>query len=244
VSGFRNPRRRTFLPATLWPLGVRWAAVRLDADWEDESHLLLSNERPMLTGMPPHRARELIAGRALAHGLMHELGVAQQPVLRRNDRSPDWPLGVRGSITHTSRFCAVALALAAGTAALGIDLELWRRLADRSAWPIICRDDELDPSLPDGTASLIAARIFCAKEAFYKAQFPRTGQSLDHHDVRITIGLDADTFLVDCPVLRDSGDAWLLSGIGILGEFEDQCAAAWVVPARMGAPVRHRVALG
>ncbi|MEM7675131.1 MAG: hypothetical protein AAF449_03910, partial [Myxococcota bacterium] len=71
----------------------------------------------------PHRVAEFATGRALARRLLGELGFAPGPLVARKDRSPDWPTGAIGSITHTKHIAIVAAARGGPNDALGIDVE-------------------------------------------------------------------------------------------------------------------------
>ena len=85
---------------------------------------LLGREREVVARAVAKRQREFAAGRVLARGLFLELGVpADFELLNRADRSPAWPRGVVGSITHCDTLVAVAVARAADAAGIGIDVE-------------------------------------------------------------------------------------------------------------------------
>jgi 4'-phosphopantetheinyl transferase EntD len=104
------------------------------------------------------------------------------------DRRPLWPQSVVGSITHTDDFCAAVVAECSCLAAVGIDSEGAARVKPE-LWTSICVAEEIDwlNSLPtaerDGGASL----LFSAKEAFYKCQYPLTGQFLGFRDARVQV---------------------------------------------------------
>lgn len=126
------------------------------------------------------RQREFIAGRWCASRVLALLGVTGS-VGRRDDRSPTWPIGVAGSISHTRE-----LAVAAGGRldALGIDLEpmlsadalrdLRSDAIDDGEWAVLGEDPAL------------AAALFSAKETIFKHQHPRTGAWLEFTDAKLT----------------------------------------------------------
>jgi len=62
----------------------------------------------------------------------------------------------------------------------------------------ICTAPELHylASLPSETRGVDAKRIFCAKEAFYKAQYPLTLKSLGFQDVTLQFSLEQSLFHV------------------------------------------------
>src|SRR5260370_12098794 len=69
------------------------------------------------------RQREFLAGRWCAEEALQCLGAGSTHVAMAEDRTPIWPDGVVGSITHTDDFAAAAVAWAADIAWVGIDSE-------------------------------------------------------------------------------------------------------------------------
>jgi 4'-phosphopantetheinyl transferase EntD len=91
-----------------------------------------------------------------------------------NDRSPIWPLGFIGSITHvrdaSEGFCAAAVARSTDFIGLGVDTEFATGLAP-VAWPVILTPAELSQmralSPPQRQSEVL--RRWSAKEALVKA---------------------------------------------------------------------------
>src|SRR5437763_335927 len=79
---------------------------------------LYPEERACIARAVPKRRAEFATGRVCARQALERLGVAVGPLLPHPDRSPAWPPGIVGSISHTDGYCAVAVAEA--TRALGI----------------------------------------------------------------------------------------------------------------------------
>ena len=133
--------------------------------------------------MGPARQREFAAGRACARRAMRELGAPEGPVLRGVRRAPPFPDGVVGSITHTSGFCAAAVAHSASFAGIGLDAERNEALSERAA-ARICAPGELAAlrALPGRSPEHWAAVVFSAKETLYKAYFPVTGFFIGFRD--------------------------------------------------------------
>ena len=136
-------------------------------------------------GAVPARLAEFARGRSAARDAMRVLGVAGAAVPMRPDRSPDWPVGLTGSISHCEGACLAILGLRAEFAGLGLDIEPKRGL-DSDLWPVILRPEECD-GLSD---PLLALAIFVAKEAAYKAQYAVTGQVFDFHTLSVVITAD------------------------------------------------------
>jgi enterobactin synthetase component D len=130
-------------------------------------------------GDGPTEARrlEFAAGRAAARQALRRLGVDDAPVLIGDHREPVWPTGTIGSITHSDGTALATAAWRRNWSGVGLDIEsLDRYFTDLLA--MITSESErvgLHPFLgaaPDRTA----VAIFAAKEALYKALYPRVGK--------------------------------------------------------------------
>jgi 4'-phosphopantetheinyl transferase EntD len=132
------------------------------------------------------RLQEFAAGRACARAALAELGIHDMELPAAADRQPMWPPGFVGSITHTSGFCAAAVASCADIRFLGLDSEIVGAPTP-DIWPTVCRDEELEwiRTLPPDEQSAAVTLVFSAKEAFYKAQYPLVSEWLDFHDLSI-----------------------------------------------------------
>ncbi|MDX1822774.1 MAG: 4'-phosphopantetheinyl transferase superfamily protein [Paracoccaceae bacterium] len=136
---------------------------------------LMPEEARAVARAVPKRRDEFIAGRAVARLAMARLGLPPHPIPAAPDRSPVWPDGVTGSISHTGGICAAVLSRDPAHP-LGLDIEEAAAL-DADLWPLVLTPAELarldhSPAVQRG---LMAKRIFGVKEAAYKAQFPLTG---------------------------------------------------------------------
>ncbi len=130
------------------------------------------------------RRREFAAGRAVARIALGRFGCPTVQIPQNLDRTPEWPSGYVGSISHCDGFCGAAVARANEISGIGFDAEVAAPLS-RGSSAIICSEAEMagftgDPALP---WSKIA---FSAKEAFYKCFFPMFGRQLDFLDVALT----------------------------------------------------------
>lgn len=160
-------------------------------------------ERAGVARAIPRRQREFAAGRAAARAAMRQLGWPACAVPARPDRSPAWPEGLVGSISHTADTCVAVVAAREHRPSIGIDLEpdqglaedLWRTIGT----PLECRRLM---EAPQDLRPRLATRLFTAKEAFYKWQFPLTGQWLDFQDVSVVWNSTGDGFSVRLTRLR------------------------------------------
>ena len=136
---------------------------------------LMPEEARAVARAVAQRRAEFTAGRAAARLAMTRLGLPPQPIPAAPDRSPVWPDGVTGSISHTGGLCAAVLSRDP-TQPLGLDIEEAAPL-DADLWPLVLTPEELArlDHAPAAQRGLMAKRIFGIKEAAYKAQFPLTG---------------------------------------------------------------------
>ena len=165
-------------PAVSEPWGLllpSWVAQRcasLAGGWRDKTLL---------------RTLQLERGRSLAASLLAQLGANDRHVGMAADRSPLWPSGFVGSISHTEDLVAVAVAPAKRCGSLGIDVEriVSNTVADDIA-PVCFLAHEL---VDGGWRSLpLAHRCsigFSAKEALYKCLHPLTGLFMEFTDAQI-----------------------------------------------------------
>jgi 4'-phosphopantetheinyl transferase EntD len=155
----------------------------------------------------PRRRAEFGTARVCARRALAALGVGPCSLVPRPDRSPRWPHGVVGSISHTDGYCAVVVARSSQTSGLGLDVErespLHVDLVDT-----VCTPTERRWLAQWGgdQRGRMATLVFSAKEAFYKCQHPTTRGFLDFHEVELRIDLDGATFSV--VRVHRSGAAW------------------------------------
>lgn len=176
--------------AALIPHGV--AAIEV---WDRGQRIDLHPEDVLAAGAVASRRREFALGRWCARQAMMDLGQGSAFVGVNADRSPRWPEGLIGSISHTSGYVGALVADARRFRAVGFDAErlgrlpavLWRNLFTPVEIERLLAASEVDQDF-------IATLMFSAKEAYYKAQFPASGRWMDFHDVLVE--WDAGTFWV------------------------------------------------
>lgn len=196
------PDLATALRAAL-PPGVVLGQGRAEPLWPGEA----------VPGAVPARLAEFALGRSAARAAMRALGVPPMAVPMQADRSPLWPTGLTGSISHCAGACFAILARRADSVGLGLDIEPVQPL-DPDLWPVILRPEE---------RSLDPLTVFVAKEAAYKAQYAVTGRVFDFQTLSVT--LDGQGFIA-----RFQQD---------VGQFATGSALA----GRMVQTARHRAAI-
>lgn len=172
----------------------------------DEGHIarLTAREREAVAKASIKRQREFATARVLARDALARIGVEGFEVLNREDRSPIWPDGVAGSISHCDTRVFVAVTEQARVGTVGVDVEhrdelarrLWRHtmLPEEIAW--------LD-GRPEVERGRLALTLFTAKEALYKAQYPWSETYMGFHALRVV--LHPGERRIDCVFQRDVG---------------------------------------
>lgn len=183
-------RRLQVMAAATVPDGVAVACAGADGDVSQ----LFAIERTSVERAVLKRQKEFAAGRTVARSALQLLGHPAGPIPVGPGRSPVWPAGFVGSISH-SRTVAIAVAarISRQTGFIGIDVEETQPL-ERDLWDSVCNSNEIAwfESRPD--AGLWATTIFSIKEAVYKAQYPATARLLDFQDVEVRIQQDGVSF--------------------------------------------------
>ena len=162
-------------------------------------------ERPGIEQMAPVRLREYVAGRTAAHRAIWQLTGRFAPVPRNADRSPSWPDGLCGSLSHSRQYAIGVVARLAQYRAVGVDIEEdWR--VEEELW-----DQVLTPAerawlagLPRSPIPPAAALLFSAKEAYFKC-LPRSLQErvpwLAADQIETSVVFPSET--VTCAVPRE-----------------------------------------
>jgi 4'-phosphopantetheinyl transferase EntD len=151
------------------------SALPTDARLEPE-------EAAATPGMVPARHTEFLLGRHCAREAMRQLGHEPLAVPKHADRSPVWPPGLVGTISHFGRHAAAAVAWSDEYRGVGLDLESSESLTAEIA-EMVCRPDE---SAGPANGKL----LFSIKEAIYKCIYPEVGHYVDFQDMEVRLGAD------------------------------------------------------
>jgi 4'-phosphopantetheinyl transferase EntD len=149
------------------------------------------------------RRAEFGTARVIARRALSRLGVAPLPLVPKPDRSPSWPRGVVGSITHTQGYCAVAVAHDSAFISLGVDAEQDKVLKEELIEMICTPAERVQLGATD------AVVYFAAKEAFYKCQYPLTQRYLGFQDVELELDAHRGEFLARVVKPDVDKPAWL-----------------------------------
>jgi 4'-phosphopantetheinyl transferase EntD len=157
---------------------------------------LLPEERRHLQDMSAGRIAEFAAGRSTARHALGMLGFAGHPLDRRPDRSPVWPNGVVGSLSHAGALSVAVVARQEAILAIGIDIETVGRVREK-LWPkaFVSREVAAIESRSPTERATLASVLFSAKEAYFKFEYPAWGEWLDFTDVSARIVSDSELIL-------------------------------------------------
>ncbi|MFV9682228.1 4'-phosphopantetheinyl transferase family protein [Pseudomonas sp. NY15367] len=164
------------------------------------------------------RQAEHLAGRLCAREALRRVtGQASVPAVGE-DRAPQWPRGVVGSITHGDNWAAALVAPKDRWRALGLDVErlLPAERAQRLQGEILTpaelqRLDDLD----ENARALRISLSFSIKESLFKALYPLTLTRFYFHDAEL---LDIDQDSVRLRLLIDLHPDWR-TGTELDGQF-------------------------
>ena len=130
-----------------WPM-LADTALALVPNGTPDARLLIE-ERELAHNMGSQRLKDFTSGRHSAHIAQRLLGLNEQPVLRI-DRSPQWPMGQCGSISHCRQWAFAGVST--GFRSIGVDVETIGRVTTK-LYRTLFRPEEVtamasNPSLP------------------------------------------------------------------------------------------------
>lgn len=161
---------------------------------------LVGDEAAAVARAVPARRAEYAAVRVCARDALERLGHGRPAVPSAPDRSPVWPAGVVGALTHCDGYRAAAVARADAWRGVGIDAEPLAPLPDGVADLVTTADERA--ALADLDPALYPERlVFCVKESVYKVWYPVVRAWLGFEDVRVRLGDGTFAAHVDRPGL-------------------------------------------
>jgi 4'-phosphopantetheinyl transferase EntD len=179
----------------LLPHGVVSAAA-VPSELSDLS-VLYPQERAAIEKAVSSRQEQYCATRVLARQLFEQLGVPAQAIVNRPDRSPIWPAGYHGTITHTAAWCAVAIAPRDVVAGLGIDVESARELETDVVQRVLTSAECVRLPRSGRSAEALGALVFSAKESVYKCVYPTVQRFIGFSEVELGLDFAKGEFWVE-----------------------------------------------
>jgi 4'-phosphopantetheinyl transferase EntD len=141
---------------------------------------LLPQEAALAASFADKRVADFATGRHCARMALRGLGLsAAIPIPTGAGREPCWPQEVTGSISHAEGLTGSMVAWKRDYRSIGLDIERLDAV-EEELLPLVLTPGELGWVKGD---TALATTVFSLKEAFYKMQFPLTGQFLDFREV-------------------------------------------------------------
>ncbi|TDQ53937.1 4'-phosphopantetheinyl transferase EntD [Actinomycetospora succinea] len=168
-------------------------AVVTAARTDDDPHAVLPpEEEPAVAKAVASRRAEFTTARGCARDALARLGAPAVAIPVGEKRSPVWPDGVVGAITHCAGFRGAAVAWRDAVRTVGLDAEPHVALPDGVLEAVSDTGEQavlasLGASSPDVRWDKL---LFSAKESVYKAWFPLTGTWLGFEDAELVPALD------------------------------------------------------
>jgi 4'-phosphopantetheinyl transferase EntD len=156
-----------------------------------ETLTIFDAENQLVQTAVPKRQNEFRAGRAAAHRALKSLGIPQQPILKAPDRSPVWPHGIIGSITHTAGIAAAMTGSTKHVAGIGLDIDGANPLKpDLYDYILTSQEQENRTATPTLSGTPRCKITFVAKEALFKAIYPITRKFFGFMDAQLDLTED------------------------------------------------------
>lgn len=181
-----------------------------DVDFAKYSNWLEKNQKTYSL----KRKQEFLAGRICAKESLLKLGISVECLKKNNDGSPQYPIGVCGSITHNKHF-AISI-VSNHYQSIGIDIEevIKKERLDRLKKSFVF-ENEFD--FLNENAELNGTLIFSAKESLYKLIRPLCGTYFGFEQARVR-ALGSTEFEIELlgndqsllPYARVYKGAWIL----------------------------------
>ncbi|BDX04996.1 4'-phosphopantetheinyl transferase family protein [Planctobacterium marinum] len=136
----------------------------------------------------PKRKAEFLAGRYCAGRALQALRCAQHQVGIGENRSPLWPDGVVGAISHD---CNNAIVMAkhktSTTDAIGVDIEKWIAESELDkVQQLVLNQDEHQLLMQSGLSMQQGiTTLFSAKESFFKAIYNQVGEYFGFEEAQL-----------------------------------------------------------
>ncbi len=142
----------------------------------------------------PKRQAEFIAGRTLASVALKKLGFPETLIPIGKHRSPVWPKGIVGSISHNASFAVACAKLTEDNSAMGIDIEtLFTESQANEVQDLICHQEDFKWfNQPPLSYVQLITLIFSVKESLFKAIYPNIQRYLEFQDAKL-IDLNIET---------------------------------------------------
>lgn len=119
------------------------------------------------------RQAEFLAGRYAAIAALNAMGVYTNQIPIAENRSPIWPIGIKGSIAHTDSKAITIVSNSVFLTEIGVDMEPWisKQVSKEISEEILTPDEHELLHTFDYPFERLLTVCFSAKESVYKAIF-------------------------------------------------------------------------
>jgi enterobactin synthetase component D len=153
------------------------------------------------------RKNEFYSGRWCAIQCLIQKNKSNFAIQMGEDRSPIWPEGIIGSISHSNRLAAALLDESAYCLAIGLDIQpTSAQTLAQDLKNIILHPLEITRFEFQYNARLFDL-IFSAKESLFKALYPSCCIFFDHQDAEV-FKIDSTQNTLKIRLLRPLGNCW------------------------------------
>jgi enterobactin synthetase component D len=223
-----------------WPWKLPLPGARLVAASFDPAHLDDAPGQhdialpPRLSDAVAKRRAEYVAGRLCARRGLWLLDGRKSAPGMNEDRSPRWPVGCVGAITHSHGWAAALVAHRQAYAGIGLDAErlLAEEQAERLARRVLTPEEvvRLETLNPPNLALMVSA-TFSLKESLFKALYPLVGRMFHFQAAELTAweGLGP----VRLRLREDLGSGWTIGRevFGMVCLHEERLLSLVALPA-------------
>jgi enterobactin synthetase component D len=190
------------------PKDIKWAATIFPQNHEEKLRSM-NVELPVLSARAVEkRKNEFYAGRWCAAEAVYQKKNSYLTPKINADRSPLWPEGIVGSISHAKDKAISVVTTTDERVGLGVDIQdeisegAWGEISN-----FILNTDETK-LCSNLMSSKFFAVFFSAKESVYKALYPSCLDLFEHKDVEI-INVNKHNDTLEIRLLRDLKTTWV-----------------------------------
>ncbi|NRA55843.1 MAG: 4'-phosphopantetheinyl transferase superfamily protein [Gammaproteobacteria bacterium] len=133
------------------------------------------------------RKAEFLAGRYCSKIALSKLGRYPSTVGTGKFRNPLWPMGIKGSISHSAQFAIAVVSQDQAIVGLGVDIEktVTPSVVEETSSYILQTQELKFLRHATMTPEQVFTIIFSMKESFYKAAFPLVNAFFDFNAVTV-----------------------------------------------------------
>ena len=181
----------------------------IDETYKLKLHALIpENKTPKISALAcQKRANEFYTGRWCAAMCIYKITNGFNTPQINQDRSPQWPPNIIGSISHSNKTAIAIVGCTDNTLALGVDIQ--SQIEKKEIFEIkhlILSSIELK-RYPDLFRDQLFDIFFSAKETLFKALYPLSLDFFEHKDAEI-VSINKSSSTLNIKLLRNLKSSW------------------------------------